>query len=242
MTAMPNMHSEDTLKMGMFQCELMEEFQNDQVWGQLCEYATTMDNAHQISSSFTEKYNGFVQAQDHNGLMGALRADMLDNYIVGAFAAKKMGFNKPGVPMVAWAANNKKDFAGLRGEIGLIRYLIWAGFDVNAPVPGSGATALHLMCNTKWGDGCHPRAIRALLMNGATVDVKATGNGDTALATLSGAILWSDAHQWIASVLLQQGANFRSVSNDGATPLSLMVQNQATHPDPKRAALIAKYQ
>ena len=90
MTAMPNMHSEDTLKMGMFQCELMEEFQNDQVWGQLCEYATTMDNAHQISSSFAEKYNGFVQAQDHNGLMGALRADMLDNYIVGAFAAKKI--------------------------------------------------------------------------------------------------------------------------------------------------------
>lgn len=93
--------------------------------------------------------------------MSQIRADMMDNYMIAAFACMELGVPKH-FPLIAWAALNKMDFEGLHGEIACMRALMWGGFDVNGQTPEGGISALHAMCNLKWGRGAHPRAVHHL--------------------------------------------------------------------------------
>jgi ankyrin repeat protein len=160
---------------------------------------------------------------------------MHDNYICGAFAARKLGVPKE-LPMIPWAAYNKSDFPGLQGEIGLMRYLIWAGYDINEST-SSGATALHLLSNLKWGPGCHARGIKILLRNGANPNIQAE-SGDTPLTTLCGAIRWSEHYDQAFRSMMEAGADPTIESGDGETPFNLLQTNQKEAPSDERAILI----
>jgi len=228
--------SETQLKMTLFQADLDERFQSAEHWAVLCEKAVEEGSAHDAFDSFIGRYRKSINAGDHDGLVEDLRTDMLDNYIVGAFAAKLIGI-PAGLPMIAWSAANKHEFPGWHGDIATIRTLLWAGFDPSAQ-DSIGATGLHYMVNMKYGKGCNPRAVRDLLDAGADPTI-AHNSGDTPLHTLCGHMNWTDEHTECFIMLVNAGASILAKANDGSTPISLLMHCEQESPGPERAKLLA---
>lgn len=171
-------------------------------------------------------------------LLKQLRADMLDNYMVAALASVELGVTHEG-PLMAWAALNKKNFEGYEGEIACMRVLMWAGCDVNAKDADTESTALHYMCNLKWGKGVHVRALKHLIDYGANVNLQNV-QGDTPIITLSGQKQWNSDADTAFRMLVKAGADLGIKASDGESALSLLTANQAAEPSPLREALITE--
>lgn len=222
--------SEQRTKMSLFELDLNADAQTSDTWAGLCEMAVEEGGAHGVFDRFETKYRVLLRAGDLPALCATLKADMLDNYIIGAFAAGNVKVPLD-IPMIAWSAWNKREYAGLRGEIATIRSLIWMGFAPSAQ-DETGASALHYMVNIKYGTGCNARALQYLLEAGADPNI-ATDAGDTPLITLCGAVEWSDERSECMKLLVRGGANPFWQSGDGATPLSVLetCESQFPHPD-----------
>ena len=232
------MDSESAFKMALFQADLKIEFLEASAWAVACEAAAAQDDAHEVSEGFQRRYMAAYETGKGPGLIKELCTDMMDNYIVGAFAARKMGVPRD-LPLVAWAARNKKDFPGWHGEIATIRTLLWAGFDPSTPDPSTTLTPLHCMVSLGWGEGVHSRAVQMLLLAGADPQAR-NRNGDTPLMTLCGNVAWNDSCRNAFEWLVEYGADPRDKSADGETAVSLLKQCQAQSPDVGRALLIAQ--
>lgn len=186
-----------------------------------------------IGEDFRTAYRRLLGTPE--ALMQQVENDMRDNYVIGAFVCMEMGIPKDW-PLIAWAALNKMEFKGLHGEIACIRALMWAGFDVNAQT-SRGISALHAMCNLKWGQGAHPRAISHLIENGANVNLRSAA-GDTPLITLCGHTEWSDDIDHSCRMLLDAGADMEIEADDGTSAWVLIQKLQKQFPDPMRRLLI----
>ena len=170
---------------------ITEDLQGDQSkvgFAAVCEQARAAMSAHDIGSDFRRTYLNYMS--DPEILVSQVQTDMMDNYMIAAFVCMEMGLPKH-LPLIAWAALNKMDFEGLHGEIACLRALMWGGFDVNGQTQDSGISALHAMCNLKWGRGAHPRAVHHLIENGANVNIQ-SATGDTPMTTLCGNATWNE--------------------------------------------------
>ncbi len=200
-------------------------------WALACEAMLSEGRASGAFDEFEQKYLRVVKDGSNEKFMLTVQRDMLDNYILGVFAAKNIGIPAH-MPLIAWSAQNKAEFVGLHGEIATIRTLLWAGYDPSSP-DDQGATALHRMVNLKYGSGCNPRAVLYLLEAGCDVNHAHQG-GDTALLTLCGHVGWTEQHTECFKLLAAAGANLFAVAKDGATPLSLLRQCDAVSPSDDR--------
>lgn len=186
--------------------------------------AINLDEAEGFSKPFMDRYIALMKGGDNDAVMQALIADQMDNYILGSFAAHRLGLTKE-LPLIAYAAKNKQLFEGWHGEVSNLRCLMLFGFDVDATVIESGNTALHLMCGLKWGPGVHERAIELLLDAGADCNIK-NKNGDTPLTYLAGSFPWTDAVHKTFNNMLSHGANPLIPANDGKNALDILKDNQ----------------
>lgn len=203
----------------------------------LCQGALNMNARNGYTKDFEEEYMELLEAQDFPALMSRLYAHQLDNYIFGSIAAFKVQVPKE-IPLVAWAAENKRQYQGWHGECSNLRFLLLAGYDVDAQDPDSGNTALHAMCGLRWGPGVHIRAIQYLLDSGADCNIK-NKSGDTALTYLAGSYPWTDNAHNAFGMLLKDGGNPFIESNDGKTAFDLLKDNQSNQDkSPSRAAVI----
>lgn len=184
-----------------------------------------------------QRYWSLIKEERWSDLAIVAESDMRDNYIANYFILKKLGMDAK-IPVAAWAAYNRMKWQGFNGEIGLLRAMIHNDEDLNAPDDGvSNATALHMMCNLKYAPWCHWRAIQYLVVNGADVNAQ-TENGDTPLIKLCGNIKWNDHLTAACKFMIKEGANASIKANDGATALSLLVENDPKDPDAGRRELI----
>ena len=227
-------HNDNSFKIAL----ITEDLQGDQskeAFAAVCEKAKLAMSAHDIGDEFRRAYRS--RMHDPESLMASVKSDMMDNYMIGAFVCIEMGFPKD-LPLIAWAAMNKMDFEGLHGEIACMRALMWGGFNVNAQSGGDGMTALHAMCNLKWGGGAHPRAVEHLIENGADVNIAIKSSGDTPMITLCGHTGWGEDLDQTFRLLFQAGADMELEANDGNSAWALLQQCQKENPHPLRAALI----
>ncbi len=172
-------------------------------------------------------------AQDHNRISAAL----YDNYFVEAVKLVR-GDADRSMPALAWAAFNKHEYKGYADECAVVRFLTWAGFDVNAG-DADGQTPLHLMAQMKVQPGSHPRAVQFLLDAGANPNARRRG-GDTPLTALSANMDWTQQADQSARILLGAGADPLQPSEDGATSFSVLRDCQSQNPCGARGALIAE--
>lgn len=227
-------HDDNSFKLAL----ITEDLQGDQSiksFAAVCEEAKRAMSAHDIGDDFRRSYA--QRFDDPSRLLSQIKSDMMDNYMIGAFVCMEMDMPKR-MPLIAWAAMNKMEFQGLHGEIACMRALMWAGYDVNARAEENGATALHAMCNLKWGGGAHPRAVYHLLENGADVNIAVEKSGDTPLITLCGHTGWSEDLDQTFRLLFNAGANVETEAKDGSTAWSLLQACQEQNPHPLRAELI----
>ena len=221
-----------------FKLALIEEDLNgDQTqksFAKVCKHAEKAISPSGIGSEFFTQYSAIPQ--ESSEFFERVMEDMLDNYMIAGFVLKKMNLHR-GAPLIAWASLNKMKYEGFKGEIATIRSLMWAGFDPSARSGPEGATALHSMCNLRWGYGAHPRAVRHLIQGGADVNAIG-GNGDTPLTTLSGNQGWNDQIDQCFRLLLDAGARPDIASTDGTTARGLLNEMQRDFPDVLRAKLI----
>lgn len=227
--------SEDKIKMALFQMDLDEKGQTTEMWARICETALKEGTAHGAFEGFEQSYLRFIKSGDQPALGLALRIDMRDNYIIGAFAAKNVGIPVD-APLIAWNAKNRSEFVGWHGEIATVRTLLWAGYNPSIQ-DEAGATALHYMVNLGYGSGCNPRAVRYLLEAGCDVSLAHNG-GDTALITLCGHVEWTSQHTECFKLLVSGDADPFAVSSDGATPLSLLMHGEELSPNKERQWLL----
>jgi len=232
---MTAIHNSDSFKIAL----ITEDLQGDQskeAFASVCDQAKRAMDAHEIGDDFRREY--IQRAKDPKALLEQVESDMMDNYMIGAFVCIDLQFPK-NLPLIAWAAMNKMDFQGLHGEIACMRALMWGGFDVNAQTDESGITALHAMCNLKWGGGAHPRAIHHLIENGADVNIAAKNTGDTPIITLCGHTGWGNDLDRSFRMLFNAGADVELQANDGSSAWVLLQTNERDNPHPLRAQLIA---
>ena len=232
-----NIHSSDAFKMALFELDLQEQYQTDAIWAEICEAFDKLDAEHGFSEEFADEYQGLMDAGDDEKLGVQIRGHMQDNYILAAFAIKRLEVCGAETGLVAWAAQNKKEFAGLRGEIALIRTLLWMGYEPDALSDETGLPALQCMLATRYGPGCHPRAIDTLLRAGADPNIR-DRRGDTPLIFMSGNTGWNESCTWCFRRLVMAGADMEAVAPDGSTPLTLLKIGEGKEPHPERAVLI----
>ena len=203
----------------------------------LIQGAINMNSRMKFNKDFVDEYSEWIDADDLPGLTRALRMHQMDNYIFASLAAFTVEIPKS-VPLVAWAAENKRLYPGWHGECVNLRTLLLMGYDVDAQDPASGNTALHCMCALQWGPGVHLQAIGYLLNSEADCNIK-NMNGDTPVTYLAGAFPWSDDVHNAFGLLLKGGGNPFIPSNDGKTAMDLLRDNQRDHDQsPNRAAVI----
>lgn len=233
---MAAIHNDNTFKIAL----ITEDVNGDQTaesFARVCEQAMAALKAHEIGSDFERSYAELTRTPDR--FWEKIRSDMHDNYMIGAFVLIK-GKLPVHQPLIAWASMNRMEFPGLHEEISLMRALMWAGFDPSAPAsPESGITALHAMCNKRYGSGCHPRAVHHLIQGGADVNAQSS-NGDTPLITLCGHTGWGEEMSECFKMLYQGGADAEKKSDDGIGAWSLLQKMQREHPHPERQAFIAE--
>ena len=213
-------------KMTLLQADLVQELQSWEGWSTFIAGAVEFCREHGCADSFVSEYQRFVNVGDQDGLLDKIRADQMDNYIVGSFALHLMGA-PPEFPVVAYAAQNKRLYEGLGGEIANLRTLLLFGYDVDASTSEGGDTALHFMSGLRWGKGVHLRAIQALLEAGANPNAQ-NNRGDSAFTYLCGSFPWSEDVHLAAVMMLEHGADARLPAKDGLTGLSLLQANQAS--------------
>ncbi|SEA52074.1 ankyrin repeat domain-containing protein [Acidovorax soli] len=226
----------DRLKMLLYYGDLSGEFEDDDDWAQICQFAVEADEELGGSEPYLDRYAELVQSQKFPEAMQAMVYDLRDNKIFAAMAIHRAGLPKA-APLVSAAAYNKHAYQGLKDEFAVTRFLVWSGFDINEPNPSTGMTALHKFASTQVAPGSYPRAVKWLLEHGADVDA-ANANGDTALAYLCATVGWGEAQDQTYGLLLDAGSNPFAQSKDGATPYSLLEQLNAQEPSELRAARI----
>ena len=227
--------SQNQIKIGLMQIDLDEQNRSEQRWAAACDFMLKEGSDGGAFDEFEQRYLQIRESGVSEDLVKALRADMLDNYVLAAFAAKNLAI-PTSLPLIAWGAANRSEFEGWRGEISIIRALLWAGYDPSVP-DERGATGLHYMVNLKYGSGCNPRALGYLLRAGCDPNV-ARNNGDTALITLCGHTRWTSQHNECMQLLSDAGGDIFAVAKDGETPLSLLKRCDAASPNPDRQQII----
>ena len=232
---MASIHNDQSFKIAL----ITEDLQGDQSkagFAAVCEQARAAMSPHDIGNDFRGAYRSVMS--DSTRLLSQMKTDMMDNYMIAAFVCLEMGIPKH-LPLIAWAALNKMDFEGLHGEIACMRALMWGGFDVNAQTPESGISALHAMCNLKWGPGAHARAVHHLIENGADVNLR-SATGDTPIITLCGHSTWGEDIDRTFRLLYNAGADMEAEAEDGASAWSLLQGQQRASPQPLREQLISE--
>lgn len=219
-----------------YSADLGVEFDGDYEWCDLCEFAMEIVDTTDILAEYAKPYESLIALNDQHEIIRRLSAGILDNQILAGVLALKLKIDKD-APFIAQAAFNKSNIAGLRGEVALIRFLIWAGFDPDAQLSEGGNGALHLMSSLRWGPGAHPRTIQLLLRNEADVDL-ANSNGDTPLIFMSGSTQWSNEQSEVFDCIFNAGADITKKSDEGTTALSELQKAQARHPDDRRLDFI----
>lgn len=229
--------SSDEFKMLLLSSGEHPDYQSWEGFEKLCQGAINMNARNGYTKGFEDEYEALMDAGTPEKLMQKLWEHQLDNYIFSSIAAFRLKIPSV-VPLVPWAANNKQLYQGWHGECVNLRFLLLAGYDVDAKDPDSGNTALHYMCGLKWGPGVHLKAIQYLLESEADCNIK-NNNGDTALTYLAGSFPWSDSIHNAFGLLLKGGGNPFIPANDGKTALDLLKENQANQDkSPSRAAVI----
>lgn len=222
--------TEDSLKRFLFAADLAPAMQEEDIWPEICEFAISVDEDHDIAAEFKRD----IRAGR------SMRGAMLDNYIIAAIAAVRLGVHK-NEPLLAWAAAGKHEFPGwsdgLEFETATMHFLQWAGADVSMPDPDTSMTALHYMSSFGHSKGSDPRTVARLLGGGASVSAR-NKNGDTPMAYLCGISVWGEAQQATFKLLLRAGADPLEPSNDGSTPIDLLEKVQGLSPAPLRQALL----
>lgn len=223
--------TEDGLKYAFVLCEPIDPMQSDQAWADLCEFALPVAERAGVIAQFERQFQAGVSPA----------SAMMDNYVLAALAAHRVGAGRD-EPLVAYAALNKHEFAGVTHEgtteIACIRVLHWAGWDLNARLPSDGMTALHLMSALRYAPGSDPRVVAWLLSHGA--DARARNHhGDTPLAYLCGISVWGPAQLHTLALLLLAGGDPLEPADDGTTALSHLKSRDEKQPIPLRGETIA---
>src|SRR5450830_416632 len=229
---------QDNLKMLLYYGDLSDDFNDDEDWGALCEFALEVDEKLGTSEEYASRYKDLLRRKEFEQALFAMDYDLKDNKIFAAMAIHRMDVPKH-IPMVASAAYNKHAYAGLQDEFALTRFLHWSGFDINASTEPGGVTPLHLFSFTAPAPGTNARAVEWLLAHGADIDA-VNANGDTALAYLCGSQSWSEAQSSSFTALLRAGSDPFAQAKDGSTPLSVMTQANEIDYSDERADIIAK--
>ncbi|MYN10189.1 ankyrin repeat domain-containing protein [Pseudoduganella aquatica] len=214
--------TESGLKYLLITGDLMAAFDSDEDWAELCQFASKVDEERGISARFEKQFRDGISP------IGAMQ----DNYVLAALAACRIGLEKS-EPLMVYAASNKHEFPGFvqdgLAEMSCMRVLHWGGWDVSAPHPETGMTALHLLAATRHAPGSNPRAIHWLLQRGANPSAR-NENGDTALAYLCGISVWGRAQLNSFVLLLLAGADPFDAANDGTTPLHHLKSRNESQP------------
>ena len=213
-----------------------ENFTTDEEWGDVCQFAADFDKEHGFSDEFTTKYMEIFKEKGFDDATQAMCYDLRDNKIFAAIGLHKHGIAKY-LPFVAAAAYNKNQYQGLKDEFAVARFLVWSGFDINAPDGGSANTALHYFASIAPSPGSHPRAVRWLLEHGADANA-VNASGDTPMTYLCGNKVWTSALTQSFEFLLAARSNPFQESSDGSTPYSLLSQLNESDPHEERTKLI----
>lgn len=230
-------YGEDNLSHLLYKADLSGDFEDDQSWARLCEFATQYDNENLCSIGhrvlFANLTKGKMKKSD---LLGQIKQFIGNEDILAAFAIHRSGTDRK-LPLIPMAASVRQNYLGREGEFAVVRFLYWAGFDANARESNTRMAALHYFASLKYLPGANPRAVKWLLAHGATVDW-VNSRGDTALAYMAGTSGWNAALDETFSALIDAGADPFHKSKDGETPHSLMKKNNETRPSPERALRI----
>jgi hypothetical protein len=228
----------DTLSKILMQNDLLEDYQDWDSWKAICGMVLEANPRGEAFVEFNSRYHKIMQSGDHDKLTQALWIDQMDNYTLGSFAAFGMDLPRE-LPLVAWAAENKRLYEGWKGEISNLRSLLVMGFDQDAIDPDTGNTALHAMCGLKWGKGIHLRGIGALLDAGANPNI-ANKNGDSAMLYLCGSYPFSREVQAAFEMLLEAGGDMSFKDNSAITALEVLKDTQERFPEEARLAMIER--
>ncbi len=226
--------NDDSFKLALVSEDLRGD-QSKKAFAEVCKEAKKGMMAHDIGDDYRRVYATCTP----EGLISRIRSDMMDNYMIAAFVCMERKVAK-GLPLIPWAAHNKKEFEGLHGEIACMRALMWGGFDVNAQMEGTGMTALHAMCSLQWGGGAHPRAVEHLIENGANVNIPLDSTGDTPIITLCGHTGWGEDLDKTFRLLFNAGADLQIEAKDGSSAWGLLQSMDEQYPNPMRTDLIAE--
>ena len=232
------LNTEYNVKMALFQQDLFATMQDRDAWKIIVDEILQNDPDGEACADFEKIYRALAVDGDTDALYEQICSDQLDNYIMGTFAACRMGIPKD-TPLVSWAAENKRRYKGLHGEIANLRTLLIMGFNPNATDSTSGNTAMHKMCSLNWGEGVHVRAIKVLLESGANPNIPNV-NGDTPFNYLCGSHPFTDHVQAALLMMLAAGADPTIKAADGADALQVLNFTENFEPDPARLALIKK--
>jgi len=232
------LNTEHNVKMALFQQDLVATMQSKNAWQIFIDDLVKSDPDGESCAYFEKTYRALAADGDTNALYEQLCSDQLDNYIMGTFAACRMGIPKD-TPLVAWAAENKRLYKGLHGEIANLRTLLIMGFNPNVTYAMNGNTAMHKMCRLNWGEGVHVRAIKVLLESGANPNIPNV-IGDTPFCYLCGSYPFTDHVQEALLMMLAAGADPSIKAEDGADALHVLKSTEKFEPDPARLALIKK--
>lgn len=222
----------DGLKKMLIFADTMAEFEGDDSWRALCEFALKIDTTFDVTEDYATQ---FLHGQ-------SAATAMLDNYVLAALAACKVDWEEP-EPLMAYAASNKHQFQGFAphglSEISCMRILHWGGWDINASLPDTHKTALHQMVYLKYMPGSHPRAVQWLLERGADVNAR-NANGDTPLIVLCACDPWLPAMTETFKLLLLAGADPLDEAPDGTSAMSILAkaQEQGSRANSDRGVLI----
>lgn len=227
----------DKFKMLLLMADEQEQYQSWEGFSKLISGAVNMDKADGYSIAFQREYEDLLEAKDVKGLLNTLIAHQMDNYILGSFAAFHLELPK-NLPLIPYAAENKRLYEGWHGEIANLRTLMLFGFDIDAVTGDTGNTALHAMCGLQWGKGVHSRAINLLLDAGADCNIKNYG-GDTPLTYLAGSFPWTKEVHMAFAAMLDHGADPHIASEDGKAAIDVLMETQATQDQsPARQSVI----
>ena len=230
-------YGEDNLSHLLYNADLSGEFEDDESWARLCEFAVQHDNEKLCSIGHRMLFANITKGKmEKSDLLDQIKQFLGNEDILAAFAIHRSVIDRK-LPLIPMAASARQNYLGREGEFAVVRFLYWAGFDPNARNPNTKMTALHYFSSLTYLPGANPRAVKWLLAHGAPVDW-VNSRGDTALAYMAGTSGWNAALDETFSALIDGGADPFHKSKDGETPHSLMKKNNETMPSPERAQRI----